>query len=142
MRRSTCSPASHALLESLEDRIAPATIVVDSLTDDGVGMTLRDAIALAESTAAHDTIVFSSGIVADGSTISLSMGQLLITKPLTIKGPGMDKMTINGAGMGRIFNIDDGNPDKHVRVTISGLTLTNGSAAGSGGPFTTRNPCG
>lgn len=125
-------PLSLFVFEMLEDRIAPATITVDSLTDDGTGMTLRDAIAEANSTPGADTIVFAPGIVSEGATITLTGGELPILAPLTIKGPGLDRLIIDANNASRVFNINDGT-SANIKVTISGLTITNGQTALSGG---------
>lgn len=116
-------------VEYLEKRIAPATIFVTHLLDDGSAGSLRKAIADANLTPAPDTIVFKP--TAFG-TITLGGTDLDITTPLTIKGPGAGKVIINGNNVSGIFNIDDGNGAKDTPVTISGLALVNGNASDGG----------
>ena len=68
-------------LECLEDREVLSTLTVTNNLDSGAG-SLRAEIAAAQ----HDTIVFAP--VLDGQTITLTSGDLLIKKDLTIAGPG------------------------------------------------------
>jgi hypothetical protein len=122
--------------EPLEDRRL-LSITVNTLIDvnanDGL-TTLREAVAAASS---GDTINFS----VTGTINLSSQGQITINKSLTINGPGASLLTIraynptgaqNGDGS-RIFNIDDGNALVERTVTLSGLKLTGGDAAGNGG---------
>src|SRR5436305_526739 len=86
--------------------IAQATITVTSAADasgtcPGATCTLRQAIATAAS---GDTINFAGGI----STITLTSGELVINKSLTISGPGMNLLTVqrsNSASNFRIFDL-------------------------------------
>src|SRR5436190_2202812 len=101
----------------------PATNTVTTTADNGAG-SLRQVIVGA---AAGDTIVFSvSGI------ITLTNGELLVNKSLTILGPGaavlsVERSTAAGTPDFRIFNIQSG------VVTVSGLTIRNGRAVDGGG---------
>src|SRR5262249_19651560 len=65
----------------------------------------------------------------NGSTITLTTGQLDITKPMTIMGPGAGLLAISGNGQSRIFDVYTG--DGSSVVAISGLTLSHGD----GGSF-------
>ncbi|MGD9635222.1 MAG: hypothetical protein AB7U97_18225, partial [Pirellulales bacterium] len=131
--------------EPLEDRRVLA-IVVDTLVDenDGVGVggiSLRDAIAAA---APNEFINFAPELTAAGpATISLTQGELVINKPLSISGPGASLLTVDASasdptpdqniGDGhRVFRIDDGNSSLAV-VSISLLTISGGDTAGDGG---------
>jgi CSLREA domain-containing protein len=108
---------------------AATTLTVNSTADDGTGTctaskcTLRDAIL---SAASGDTITFS---LPANSTITLTSGELLINKNLTINGPGANLLTVqrsttSGIPDFRIFHI----AADSFNVTISGLTISNGSA--------------
>ncbi|MCA9067458.1 MAG: VCBS repeat-containing protein [Planctomycetaceae bacterium] len=113
------------ITELLEDRTLLSTITVDTLMDenDGVGtggVSLRDAIAAANS-AGGDDIVFSVT-----GTINLTNGELSINKSLTINGQS-NNITVDAGGNSRVFFVD-GNVD----VTLSNLTISGGSASGSG----------
>jgi hypothetical protein len=111
-----------ALLIGISDggRVAEAaTVTVTNLNDSGAG-SLRQAIADA---APGDTIE----IKATG-TITLTGGQLLILKDLTINGPGHESLVISGNNASRVFQVAS------ATVSISGVTITGGNAgAGAGG---------
>jgi len=102
--------------------VAQAAITVTSLNDSGPG-TLRQAIANAAS---GDTINF-----AVTGTITLTSGELAISNNLTIAGPGMANLTVNGRGASRVFEITIST----VNATLSDLTIANGvnSSYGGGG---------
>src|SRR5438309_1532389 len=78
-------------LESLEERTVLSTLTVTSALDDGSSGTLRSAIAAATS---GTTIQFSNQL--QGHTITLTAGQLAITKNLDIEGPGANRLTVSG----------------------------------------------
>lgn len=90
-----------------------ATITVTSPLDSGPN-TLRQAIIDANS---GDTIDFS---LALPNTITLTSGELLIDKNLTITGPGWT-LAISGNNASRVFRIGSS-----ATVTITELTITDG----------------
>ncbi len=92
-----------------------ATQTVSSTADSGAG-SLRLAITNAT---AGDTVVFNLTYPA---TITLS-STLSIAKNLSIKGPGVASLTINGNNAVRVFDITAGT------ITISDLTISNGRSA-------------
>ena len=98
-------------------------------TNDGVcnaDCSLREAIAVA---VAGDTITF---IPAVTGTITLTVGELLINKGITIQGPGAQALTISGNNASRAFLL----LNAVGTVSISGLTITNGkSGFGRRGPL-------
>ena len=109
--------------------------------DSGTG-SLRTAIAQSNSNGVPDTISFNS-LFNTAQTINLASPLPTITGDLTITGPGANLLTIdagggtnnvvgNGDGF-RIFNIDDGITNNQINVAISGMTLTGGDTAESGG---------
>jgi predicted outer membrane repeat protein len=132
-RRPPTSPRQGAgfrpRLEALEDRWLPSTLSVTSIKDSASG-SLRAVIAAAHS---GDTIVFSSKL--DGKTITLTSGELDLTKNLTIQGPGAGQLTISGNSANwysdystlrntyasRVFEVA-----QNATVTLSGLTISNG----------------
>src|SRR4029077_13616238 len=87
--------------------------------DSGAG-SLRQAIADANE---NDTIDF-----AVSGTITLTTGHLEVNKNLTISGPGAANLAVNGNGSSRVFFINSIFVSKIV--SISGLTITNGTASG------------
>jgi CSLREA domain-containing protein len=111
---------------ALRTEVASAP-VVNSLGDDGDGTctdtkcTLRDAIRFASGGA---TITFNVT-----GTITLAQGQLVITKNLTIAGPGADRLAVDGHRNSREFLVTD------VTATISGLTMQNGLELGGNTDF-------
>ena len=104
-----------------------ATILVDSAADDGSGgTTLREAIEAANAAGGADTITFAAGL--NGSTITLT-SEIDITDDLVIQGPGAALLTVSGDDGNRVFYIQSGAGN----VTVSGLTLTEGSTGSDGG---------
>jgi uncharacterized repeat protein (TIGR01451 family) len=104
------------------DLASAATITVTNTNDSGVG-SLRQAINDASS---GDTVDFDSSL--NGQTITLTSGELLIDKDLTIAGPGANLLALNGSLASRVFNIGSG-----VEAAISGLSIGNGFTAFDGG---------
>jgi hypothetical protein len=86
----------------------------------GVGCRLRDALA---AVANGDVIDFSVT-----GTITLTSGQLVVDKSITITGPGANLLSVNGNASGRVFYINSGKT-----VSISGLTITNGTVSDNSG---------
>ncbi len=94
-----------------------ATITVTNTNDIGPG-SLRQAILDA---APGDTINFSVT-----GTITLTSGQLVINKDLTIQGPGANLLTVSGnlTDTSRVFFIAEG-----ITAVLDGMTITGGSTA-------------
>jgi hypothetical protein len=111
-------------LEALEDRIVPSTLTVTNAADDGTAGTLRAAITAANS---GDTIQFTPSLA--GHTITLTQGELTITKSLDIEGLGANQLTISGNNQSRVFDISVGN----ASVILAGLTISNGLNSTGGG---------
>ena len=105
--------------EPLEERFVLSSFLVTNLANGGPG-SLRNAITKANATPAPDTIAFQPGLAG---TIVLTTGDLNITAPIAITGPGAATLKISGHDTSRIFDIDVGKT-----VSISGLTLTHGLA--------------
>jgi hypothetical protein len=95
--------------------------------DPGPTGSLRKAITDANANLGPDNIVFDAGVTG---SIGLTNGELAITGPTFIYGPGANVLAVNGSNASRIFNI---NPAGGDHVDIGGLTLTNGHALASGG---------
>ena len=92
-----------------------ATIAVTTINDNGPG-SLRQALAAATD---GDTINFHSSL--NGQTITLTSGELLVNKSVTISGPGANALAVDANHASRVFHIASGRD-----VTISRLTITNG----------------
>lgn len=110
----------------------PHTTVVGTTNDNGVS--LRWCICEAQP---GDTVSFGPGVTG---TATLNSGELLIAKNVTVNGPGANVLAINGNAASRVFHVVE------AIVSISGLTITNGNAAGSfppdegGGIFSDHSP--
>jgi parallel beta-helix repeat protein len=100
-------------LELLESRTLLSTVT--NLMDSGTG-SLRQAIV---DTPSGGTVDFQSGL---SGTITLSTGELLINKDLTIGGPGESVITVSGNHLSRVFDI----PVTFTEA-ISGLTIADGN---------------
>ncbi len=99
---------------------------------DGGGLSLREAIGIANRSGNADTITFASTLA--GQTLTLTGGELAITSDVTIDGDtsGDDKadITISGGDAVRIFDLTGDSTD----VDLLSLTLTDGNAgSGDGG---------
>ena len=111
-----------------------ADFPVTSTLDDGSAGTLRNAVASANSTAGDDTISFQTGLTGTitlGASGELSIDPTTAADKLEIVGPGAGTLTITGNDAARIFDVSSDSGE----VTISGLTLTHGSASGGGAIF-------
>jgi hypothetical protein len=84
---------------------------------------LRAAVNAANATAANDVIRFDPGI---GGTIALTSGELAITNPVRIVGPGPSEITVSGTDESRIFRVRSG-----VVATIALLTISDGFVGGT-----------
>jgi hypothetical protein len=115
------------VLELLEDRTVLSTLTVLNALDSGSG-SLRATIKAASS---GDTIQFDSSL--SGQTITLTSGELVISKSLDIEGLGPDKLAISGNNASRVFDVSQNQTP--VTVTIARLTIENGldSGAATGG---------
>ncbi len=103
-------------------QVNAATFTVTNLDDSGPG-SLRDALTLANANPDVDQIDFEAGLTG---TIVLSGGQLTISTPLSIVGPGADVITVSGNDVSRVLYRTS---DYGVSVvTVSGLTLADGAA--------------
>lgn len=135
-RPSLLSMAVASLL--LAPTARAATITVDSVLDGGAGCTLRQAVTslntgselggcVADGAAfgVSDTILFDSSVTG---TITLTGGQLAITRPMTIRGPGAAYLSVSGDHASRVIYVSQA-----AVVTIRGLTIENGFDSFEGG---------
>ena len=99
--------------------VRAATLTVTNTHDSGIG-SLRQAILDANASSGLDTIT----ITATG-TISLS-SSLDITESVVIIGPGAGLLAVDGNNAGRVISAS-------ADLSLSGLTIQNGNAIGTGG---------
>ena len=96
---------------------------------------LRSAIAYANNHTGPDTITFDPAPSRRARRIiKLRGGPLVLTNPATttIIGPGARRLTIQGDGKNRVFDIEGGS------LALSGVTITGGNAGtGDGGGTST-----
>ena len=104
------------------------TITVTNTSDNGPS-SLRQALANAND---GDTID-ATGI---SGVITLTSGQLLVDKSVTINGAGADMLAIDGNMASRIFQVGLG--QTRETVTISGLTIRNAQGNFGGSIFITN----
>ena len=134
-------------IEPLEDRRL-LSITVNTLADELDGsvvdgdVSLRDALLAATP---FETIDFAPSLFYSGpTTLTLKLGELRITKDVTISGPGSGLLTIDASGNdltpaldngdgSRVFNVNNGSPLINLEAKINGMTLTGGDSAGDGG---------
>jgi autotransporter-associated beta strand protein len=124
-------------LELLEDRLAPATLTVNTPGDStgGSQLSLRDAILAVDNGSysgnasgqvsgmfgSNDTILFASTV---NGTLSLNSanGPLVISSNVTITdNPTITPITISGQTKTGVFEVTNS-----ATATIAGLTITNG----------------
>lgn len=108
-----------------------ATLTVTTNTDtvnNGNGLlSLREAVAQANATAAADTIVFAASV--ERQTLVLTRGELAVTRDLTIDGDGNDNgvgVTLDGGGGSRILHVSGAATD----AVLADLTFRNGAVGG------------
>jgi hypothetical protein len=102
----------------------PDTITVLNTDDSGPG-SLREAIARANICPDTNTIVFAPSAYGK---ITLTSGQLSITSPLAILGPGPTNLVISGNAASRVFYVAP-----NLNSTIAGLTIADGTNLFGGG---------
>jgi hypothetical protein len=133
----TYVPGSPPVIGSFQVEV-PRTITVTNTADSGAG-SLRDAVTQANADApAVDVIAFSNTTAGgnvnfyDGAThaITLTSGELALTKSATVTGPGPNGLIVSGNNASRVFDIFGSSP---LTVGISGMRLTGGSGGASGG---------
>lgn len=143
MRRLTALVASLLGVPALAQA---SVITVRSVSDDGAGCTLRDAIRTAQNAPSYAGLggcdPGSNGadrIVVPAGTFRLTAGQanddsgaggdLDIRESVIIEGAGAATTIIDGSGRDRVFHIMGAG----VRAEISALTVTQGNASGNDG---------
>jgi hypothetical protein len=95
----------------------PSTLTVTNNLDNGSAGSLRAEIAAANP---GDTINFAPSL--NGQTITLTSGELVLNKSLTIQGPGAGQLSISAGNIWRVFEVDGA----ATNVNLSGLTIYQG----------------
>ena len=103
-----------------------ADFTVSNLNDSGPG-SLRQAVLDSDAAPGGDRILFQSTLSGQLTVAS----ELPITETVAILGPGANLLAISGGNSSRIFYVHPAAPSSPV--SISGLTLRDASAPGSGG---------
>lgn len=117
-----------------------SVIVVDTLVDENDGnvnagdLSLREALQIVSP---GGKITFAPTLA--GGVITLTQGQLLVDRPVTIQGLGAEQITISGNNSSRVFLIDGNDGDNRIDVTFDGLTIANGYSSAGGGIFNQEN---
>lgn len=116
-------------VETLEDRLAPASFYVTNFDSAGAGSFPQAIQDSNNSTDASSDIYIQGG--ASG-TVSLTAALPQLTKDITIHGSGMNNFTVArstaaGTPIFRIFDIAAG-----AHCSLIGMTISNGSAVGLG----------
>jgi parallel beta-helix repeat protein/predicted outer membrane repeat protein len=139
-------------LEPLEDRLVPATLVVDSLADTAHAtdsyLSLREAVALVNSPTlpsglSAQILAQINGTLHAGGTDTIGFDPTTVTGPITLGGTqlelslpsstaritigGATGVTVDGNNASRVFQVDAG-----VVVALSHLTIQHGRVTGSG----------
>jgi hypothetical protein len=130
--------------EALEDRCVPAVFNVPSLADSLMPingqLTLRAAIQQANQTLGGNTINLTLPgtyrITLPGAGTGTNNSGAFAILPtggdLTVQNTSGGKVTIDGGGLDRVFDISPGfdaaNPTPKFLVTIAGVTITDGRA--------------
>jgi hypothetical protein len=93
-------------------------------SSDGPAGSLRQAVIDNNALGGGNTIVFSNNVTG---TITLSGGELLVNRDVSIVGPGDKVLTVSGNNASRIFHLSN------AVVNVSGLTIANGQTSRGGG---------
>ncbi len=107
--------------------VTTANDVLDTGGIDPHHLSLRDAVALANASGGPDQITFSSSLA--GVPIDLTLGELLITGPVTITGLGAKSTIIDAQGNSRVFDVAAEAGD----FTLNALTVAGGKTTVSYG---------
>ncbi len=105
--------------------------LLDEVDDDfSAGqLSLREAVLIANLRAGPDTIDVASSLA--GETVSLQLGELLITDDVTINGPSEGRLQVNANSASRVVKVDDHDAGTLLDVELNQLEFFGGHAAGT-----------
>mgnify|MGYP000879559446 CR=1 FL=1 len=138
-------------LDGIGDLTEIDALVVDTAEDENDGnfvpgdLSLREAIARTNTGGENsdvDMIFFAPRLGGSTITLASALGQLSINDNLTITGPNVSRLTINGNKASRIFLVDNGNALTTIEVGIGTLSLVDGkgpSSSHGGGIYNREN---
>ena len=118
-----CTAIAVVLLGAVASSAYASTISVTNTNDSGPG-SLRQALAIAND---GDTID-ATGV---SGVITLTSGELLVGKSVTINGAGAKVLAVDGNGTSTVFQVGTGAGPP--TVAISGFTIRNGQGGFGGG---------
>ncbi len=118
----------------------PGPLIVDITVDEADGnfgpgdLSLREAIAFAVASAATESrvVIFDASVFATTKTITLTLGEIPISGPVTVTGPA-NKVRVSGNNASRIFN-SSAAPDG-TAIELASMTFSEGYAVGDGGAY-------
>jgi hypothetical protein len=102
--------------------IGSASLAVTNTNDAGPG-SLRQTI-LDASPIDADTVTLAPNV---SNTITLTSGEIVLNKSLTVVGPAANRLTVSGNNSSRVFHVTGGSP------YLQSLNITRGLAADYGG---------
>jgi len=117
-----CDPPNGVTCDASCMSVAPTVVTVNNLDDDGPG-SLREALALV---ADGGTLTFDPSLA--GGTLTLTSGQLLVDRSVTIDASAAAPITISGGNVSRVFAIGAG-----LTVSMNDLVVRDGGGLEIGG---------
>ena len=78
-----------------------------------------------------DRIEFDSSLFAEPQSLLLAAGELPLTQPVSIVGPGRELLTIDAQLLSRVFNIEAGDSHPRARPVLNKRCYL-GTRAGNG----------
>jgi 5-hydroxyisourate hydrolase-like protein (transthyretin family) len=128
--RKNLRRGNYGIIEALESRELLTTITVttnlDVVDPNDQFVSLREAVATANSDPGADTIAFSA---AANGTFVLSSGALVVTDTLTIQGNGRDQTQLDARNASRVIEFTGATGD----LTLDGLSILNGNSENDSG---------
>jgi hypothetical protein len=121
---ATAAPVGGPTIASLEATVLWTTLTVTNTDDSGVG-SLRAAIAAANQHPGRDTITFAPEVAG---TITLSDALPDLSNDTMLIGPGAAALTVTRSAAPGTLEFGIFHVTADAEVTISGLTITGGSA--------------